>query len=66
MIAAGPEHTCTRLWDGTVKCWGRNDHGQLGQGDTVSRGFEVGNVWGMKQGTAKDNSGTQRTVVLWP
>ena len=44
VIAAGAEHTCTRLSDGSVKCWGRNDHGQLGQGDTVNRGFEVGTM----------------------
>jgi hypothetical protein len=26
----------------------------------------LGHVWGMKKGTARDNSGAQWTVVLWP
>jgi hypothetical protein len=26
----------------------------------------LGHVWGMKQGTARDNSGAQRAIVLWP
>ncbi|MEM1008452.1 MAG: hypothetical protein AAGJ35_05560, partial [Myxococcota bacterium] len=30
-------HTCAMLWDGTVKCWGENDKGQLGYSDTRNR-----------------------------
>lgn len=29
-VVAGELHTCARLTDGTVRCWGRNDHGQMG------------------------------------
>ncbi|MCC6645367.1 MAG: hypothetical protein IT374_07350 [Polyangiaceae bacterium] len=29
-VAAGEGHTCARLTDGTVRCWGRNDAGQCG------------------------------------
>jgi alpha-beta hydrolase superfamily lysophospholipase len=31
-IASGEDHTCVRLTDSTIKCWGRGDMGQLGNG----------------------------------
>jgi len=43
-IGAGDGHTCARLDDGSVKCWGRNFEGQLGLGDTVSRGGAPGQM----------------------
>ena len=41
-IAAGRTHSCALLDDGSVKCWGANGNGQLGQGDTVNRGDKAG------------------------
>ena len=37
-IAVGAHHSCALLDNASVKCWGRNDNGQLGYGDTNNRG----------------------------
>ncbi len=37
-ISAGSYHSCALLDDDTIKCWGYNAFGLLGQGDTVQRG----------------------------
>lgn len=37
-ISAGHDHTCALLDDWSIKCWGANGEGQLGQGDTADRG----------------------------
>jgi alpha-tubulin suppressor-like RCC1 family protein len=38
-LAAGGFHTCALLQSGSVQCWGRNDVGQLGLGDSIHRGI---------------------------
>ncbi len=35
-LAAGTAHVCARMNGGTVRCWGRNNNGQLGMGDSGS------------------------------
>ena len=37
-IATGQHHSCALLDDGSVKCWGLNSYGQLGIGNTSTRG----------------------------
>jgi alpha-tubulin suppressor-like RCC1 family protein len=39
-IVTGNFHTCVMLDNSSIKCWGLNDSGQLGQGDTSSLGDE--------------------------
>ena len=45
-LSLGGRHTCAILDNDTVKCWGRNNEGQLGLDDTNHRGDgpnEMGN-----------------------
>ena len=37
-IAAGGEHACAVMQSGELRCWGRNDRGQLGLGNTQNVG----------------------------
>jgi cysteine-rich repeat protein len=58
-LAAGQHHTCAILDNGDVKCWGLNDHGQLGQGDVLTRGGNPGTVGAYLQSVDLGTSGFQ-------
>src|SRR6266850_984102 len=36
-VTSGGYHTCALLQDGTVRCWGQNDYGQLGNGSAITK-----------------------------
>ena len=63
------EFTCAILDDGSVKCWGRNTYGQIGNGQEVNTDTPVGVLFvGSDAGTevrkcpvGHFNSGTQRS-----
>src|SRR4051794_13159320 len=40
-VATGVSHTCAIKKNKTLWCWGFNDHGQLGVGDTIVRNKPV-------------------------
>lgn len=43
-IAAGYSHVCAVLDNNTIKCWGRNQSGQLGYGNITTYGDSVGDM----------------------
>jgi alpha-tubulin suppressor-like RCC1 family protein len=43
-LSMGQWHRCALLDDGALKCWGRNDSGQLGLGDRNDRGASLGDM----------------------
>ena len=43
-MGRGTAHSCALLDNQRVKCWGANNHGQLGLGDTNYRGDQAGEM----------------------
>lgn len=61
--AAGQDHTCARLADGSVKCWGKNDYGQLGDGTLTSSSVPV-KVGGLATAVAVANGSAHSCALL--
>lgn len=59
-IVPGAAHSCALLDDRTVKCWGWNNNGQLGQGNILQLGDEAGE---MGNSLPVIDLGTGRTAV---
>lgn len=62
-IAAGDLHTCAVFGSGTVKCWGDNTHGQLGDGTTTSRNTPTA-VGAIASGATAISAGTRHTCAV--
>lgn len=62
-MAAGFRHTCARLDDGSVRCWGRNTEGQLGTGNNTASAVAV-QVVGVTSGATDVSARGPQTCVV--
>ena len=61
-VSAGDHHTCAVLQSGGAQCWGRNLHGQIGDGTRTDR-LTPTPVSGLSTGAGQISSGTQHSCV---
>jgi len=63
IISAGLRHTCALVPGGGIKCWGRNAHGQLGDGTKIDRSAPV-DVSGLAAGIQSVSAGYLHTCAV--
>lgn len=61
-VIAGRGHACARRANGTVRCWGSNSSGQLGDGTMTSRATAVSDVLNLT-GLAQISAGGSHTCA---
>jgi hypothetical protein len=61
-VSLGVDHSCARLGDSTVRCWGANDKGQVGDGTTTERRAPV--VVALLSGATDITAGFEHTCAI--
>jgi alpha-tubulin suppressor-like RCC1 family protein len=67
-LSAGGQTTCVTRSDGTARCWGRNDFGQVGDGTTTRRDVPAdvaGKDWATVSTSGASTCGVKRDGTLW-
>lgn len=62
-IDVGPRHACAVTTEGTVKCWGSNEYGQLGDSTTTNSATPV-DVVNLMEDVVSVSAGNTHTCVL--
>lgn len=63
-IAAGNNHTCALMGSGTMKCWGENANGQIGDGTSVGKLIPT-DVTGLSGTITKIAAGVSSSCALF-
>ncbi len=63
-VGVGYQHSCAITDSGALKCWGDNDHGELGIGHTSSHSSGPVNVTGLMSGVTAVDGGYQYTCAV--
>jgi alpha-tubulin suppressor-like RCC1 family protein/endonuclease/exonuclease/phosphatase family metal-dependent hydrolase len=67
-LSAGGQTTCLTRSDGTARCWGRNDFGQVGDGSRIRRDTPttvIGGGWATISTSGASSCGVKEDGTLW-
>ena len=62
-VTSGGLHTCALISNGSVKCWGTNTYGQIGDGTVLTRSYPV-TPTGLTSGVSAVTAGNHFTCAL--